>query len=159
MKNIYHFLLVSILLFSDVDAYGQSFSCTPEDVTFAGNTTSGLKIEKTTVNWKRIDYHVLDKKAVSMTYKDPKDAATKINPAQREELTVLESSSERVVMLGGQTTNPLALTVDVIFPLDGNGYSFYVSDYPKTHSPGKSELINLSKLYVLKCKDISKAVQ
>jgi hypothetical protein len=152
MKNAYCFLPVLFLLLSVHDSYGQSFSCTPEHVTFAGNTTSGPKIEKTTVNWKRIDYHIIDKKAVSMTYKNPNDPATKINPTQREELAVLENSPEKVVMLGGSMASPLTLTLDVIFPQDGNGYTFYVSDYPKML--GKSELTNVSKLYVLKCKEI-----
>ena len=152
MKTVYWFLPVLFLLLSVQHAYGQSFSCTPEYVTFAANTTSGPKIEKTTVNWKRIDYHIIDKKAVSMTYKNPNDPATKINPTQRDELTVLESSPEKVVMLGGSMASPLTLTLDVIFPQDGNGYTFYVSDYPKML--GKSELTNLSKLYVLKCKEI-----
>ena len=157
MKNTYCFLPVLFSLLSAHDAYGQSFSCTPEHVTQASNTTSGFNVEKTTVNWKRIDYHVIDNKAVSMTYKDPKDPATNINPTQRDELTVLESSPEKVIMLGGSMVNPLALTLDVIFPQDGNGYTFYVSDWPKML--GKSKPTNTSKLYVLKCEDISKAVR
>lgn len=152
MKNVYLFLPLLSLLFLFQEAYGQSYSCSPEHVTFAGNTTAGPKIEKTTVNWKRIDYHIVDKKAVSMTYKNPNDPSTKINPTQRDELAVLENSPEKVVLLGGTMASPLTLTVDVIFPQDGNGYTFYVSDYPKVL--GQSELMNVSKLYVLKCKKI-----
>jgi len=152
MKNVYFFLSVLSFLLLSHQAHGQSYSCSPEHVTFAGNTTSGPKIEKTNVNWKRIDYHIVDKKAVSMTYKDPNDPATKINPTQRDELTVLENSPTKIVMLGGTMANPLHLTLDVIFPQDGNGYTFYVSDYPKMLA--KSELSNVSKLYVLKCKEI-----
>ena len=62
-------------------------------------------------------------------------------------------------MMGGKMASPMWLTVDVIFPKDGNGYSFYVSDYPKTSMPGNSELVNLSKLYLLKCKDVSQATK
>lgn len=152
MKNAYFLLPVLSFLLLSHEAYGQSYSCSPEHVTFAGNTTSGPKVEKTNVNWKRIDYHIVDKKAVSMTYKNPNDPTTRINPIQRDESVVLENSPEKVVMLGGSMASPLNLTVDVIFPQDGNGYSFYVSDYPKMI--GKSELTNVSKLYVLKCKGI-----
>ena len=101
MKNAYFFLPVLSFLLLSHEAYAQSYSCSPEHVTFAGNTTSGPKIEKTNVNWKRIDYHIVDKKAVSMTYKNPNDPATKINPTQRDELVVLENSPGKVVMLGG----------------------------------------------------------
>jgi hypothetical protein len=152
MKNVHPFLPVLFFLLLPLKAHGQSYSCSPEHVTFAGNTTSGPKIERTSVNWKRIDYYIIDKKAVSMTYKNPNDPATKINPTQREELAVLENSPEKVVMLGGSMANPLTLTLDVIFPQEGNGYTFYVSDYPKMLP--KSELNNVSKLYVLKCKEI-----
>lgn len=152
MKNAYFLLPVLPFLLLSHEAYGQSYSCSPEHVTFAGNTTSGPKVEKTTVNWKRIDYHIIDKKAVSMTYKNPNDPTTRINPIQRDELAVFENSPEKVVMLGGSMASPLTLTVDVIFPQDGNGYSFYVSDYPKML--GNFELTNVSKLYVLKCKGI-----
>jgi hypothetical protein len=152
MKNVCPFLSALFFLLLSLKAYGQSYSCSPEHVTFAGSTTSGPKIEKTNVNWKRIDYHIIDKKAVSMTFKNPNDPETKINPFQRDELVVLKNSPEEVVMLGGSMTSPLTLTLDVIFPQDGNGYAFYVSDYSKTWSKGK--LKNLSKLYVLKCQEI-----
>ena len=153
MKNTLFFLLVLPFLPLPLNAYGQSYSCSPEHVTFAGNTMAGFKIEKTKVNWKRIDYHIVGEKAVTMTYKDPDDPATKINPTQREELAVLEHSPERIIMLGGSMTRrPLNLTLDVIFPQDESGYTFYVSDYPKMFP--KSELKNVSKLYVLKCKEI-----
>jgi hypothetical protein len=152
--------IYSMIIFAAVsahNAYGQSISCTPEHVTFASNGGSVFSVEKTTVNWKRIDYHIVDKKAVTMTYKDINNPATDINPLQREELSVLENTPDKIVMMSGLGKNPTAITVDVIFPQDGNGYSFYVSDYPKTGLSGKSELVNLSKLYMLKCKDISKA--
>ena len=153
------FFIIFIALLSAHSAYGQSFSCTPEHVTFASNGGSISTVEKTTVNWKRIDYHVVDKTAIAMTYKNIDDPLTNINPTQRDELSVLEASPDKVVMMGGKMANPMWLTVDVIFPKDGNGYSFYVSDYPKTSMPGNSELVNLSKLYLLKCKDISQATK
>jgi hypothetical protein len=128
-------------------------------VTFASNGGSIFSVEKTTVNWKRIDYNIVDQKAVVMTYKDINDPATNINPNQRDELSVLENSPDKIVMMGGLKKNPTEIMLDVIFPQDGNGYSFYVSDYPKTRLPGKSELVNLSNLYMLRCKDISKAAQ
>ena len=152
MKNAYFALPVLSFLLLSHEAYGQSYSCSPEHVTFAGNTASGPKVEKTNVNWKRIDYHIVDKKAILMTYKNPNDPATKINPIQRDEVVVLENSPEKIVMFGGSMASPLNLTVDIIFPQDGNGFSYYVSDYPRML--GKSELINVSKLYVLKCKGI-----
>lgn len=152
MKGADFTLLVLSFLILSHEAYGQSYSCSPEHVTLVRNTVSGPKVEKTEVNWKRIDYHIVDKKAVLMTYKNPNDPTTKINPIQRDEAVVFENSPEKVVMLSGSMGSPLNLTVDVIFPQDGNGYSYNVSDYPKML--GKSELINLSKLYVLKCKGI-----
>ena len=150
------YLIIIVAALSAHDVNGQSISCTPEHVTFASNGGSVLSVEKTTVNWKRIDYHIVDKKAVAMTYKDINDPATNINPVQKDELSVLENSPDKIVMIGGLMKNPTEITLDVIFPQDGNGYTFYVSDYPKTRLPGKSELVNLSKLYMLKCKDISK---
>ena len=136
--------IVFIALISAHNVYGQSFSCTPEHVTFASNGGSISTVEKTTVNWKRIDYHIVDKKAIAMTYKNIDDPLTNINPTQRDELSVLEASPDKVVMMGGKMANPMWLTVDVIFPKDGNGYSFYVSDYPKTSMSGNSELVNKS---------------
>ena len=65
-----------------------------------------------------------------------------------------EANREFREMLGGKFGNPMWLTTDVIFPKDGNGYSFYVSDYPKSRSVDGEGLINLSKLYMLKCKEI-----
>ena len=152
-------IFVCIALLSAHSAYGQSFSCTPEHVTFASNGGSISTVEKTTVKWKRIDYHVVDKTAIAMTYKNIDDPRTNINPTQRDELAVIEASPDKIFMMGGKMASPMWLTVDVIFPKDGNGYSFYVSDYPKTLMSDKSELINLSKLYMLKCKDISQATK
>ena len=151
--------IIFTAVLSAYNVYGQSFSCTPDHVTFASNGGSISTVEKTTVNWKRIDYHIVDKAAVAMTYKNINDPATNINPTQRDELAVIENLPDKVVMMGGKMATPMWLTVDVIFPKDGNGYSFYVSDYPKTRMPGKSELVNLSKLYMLKCKGISKATE
>jgi hypothetical protein len=155
--KIFSIFIVAVL--SAYNAYGQSFSCTPEHVTFASNGGSLSTVEKTTVNWKRIDYHIVDKSAVAITYKNLDDPATSINPTQRDELTVLENLPDKVVMMKKKIDDMMELTVDVIFPKDGNGYSFYVSDYPKKRMPGKSELVNLSKLYMLKCKDISNSAQ
>jgi hypothetical protein len=152
-------LIIIVAALSAYDIYGQTISCTPEYVTFASNGGSIFSVEKTTVNWKRIDYNIVDQKAVVMTYKDINDPATNINPNQRDELSVLENSPDKIVMMGGLKKNPTEIMLDVIFPQDGNGYSFYVSDYPKTRLPGKSELVNLSNLYMLRCKDISKAAQ
>ena len=90
-----------------------------------------------------------------MTYKNANDPAPNINPTQRDELKVIENLPDKIVLMGGKMDSPMWLTVDVIFPIDGNGYTFYVSDYPKTRMPGKSDLVNLSKLYMLKCKDIT----
>jgi hypothetical protein len=155
--KIYLIIIVSAL--SVYDVYGQTISCTPEYVTFASNGGSVLSVEKTTVSWKRIDYHIVDKKAVAITYKEINEPATSIDPLQRDELSVLENSPDKIVMMGGLMKNPTEITLDVIFPQDGNGYAFYVSDYPKTRLPGKSELVNLSTLYMLKCKDISEATR
>lgn len=152
-----YFLIIILVVLSAHDVYGQLISCSPEHVTFASNGGSVFSVEKTTVNWKRIDYHIVDKKAAAMAYKDINHPATNINPLQRDELSVLENTPDKIVMIGGLGKNPTAITLDVIFPQDGNGYTFYVSDYPKTGLPGKSELINLSKLYMLKCKNISTA--
>lgn len=152
MKPSYSLLPVLFSLLFPQAAYSQSYSCSPEHVTLAANTTSRPEVESTTVNWKRIDYHIIGKRAVAMTFKDPNDPANKINPTQRDELTVLERSREKVVMLGGSMASPLSLTLDVIFPQDRNGYSFYVSDYPKVL--GQTEWNNVSKLYVLKCNEI-----
>jgi len=157
MGKIFIFVCIALLLGHNV--YGQSFSCTPDHVTFASNGGSVNTVEKTTVNWKRIDYHIVDNAAVAMTYKDVNDPATGINPTQRDEMAVIINSPDKIVLMGGKMDSPMWLTVDVIFPQDGNGYSFYVSDYPKTMASGNSELLNLSKLYMLKCKDISKATE
>lgn len=159
MKANICFIIFLLAVLSAHNVYGQSFSCTPEHVTFASNGGSMSTVEKTTVNWKRIDYHIVNNIAVAITYKNLDDPATSINPTQRDELSVLENSSDKVVLMGSKFTSPMWLTVDVIFPKDGNGYSFYVSDYPKTRMPGKSELVNLSKLYMLKCKVISKTTK
>lgn len=137
------------------NVFGQTLSCTPEHVTFASNGGSINMVEKTSVNWKRIDYHIVDNTAIAMTYKNVNDPATNINPTQRDELKVIENLPDKIVLMGGKMDSPMWLTVDVIFPIDGNGYTFYVSDYPKTRMPGKSDLVNLSKLYMLKCKDIT----
>lgn len=147
-------LLSSWLLAVSLGANAQSFSCTPEHVTFAGRTKSGITVETTTVNWNRLDYHIVDKKVVLMTYKDTKNPTTTLNPLQREDGIVVENSPERIVMLTGLGSD---VTMDVIFPEDGAGYSFYASDYPKRMHAGKGELINISKLYVLRCKDVTKA--
>ena len=141
-----------LLLLISASAYGQSFSCSPEHVTLASHTSSGPYVEPTTTNWKRIDYHILGEKAVSMTYKHPDDPLTKINPLQREEHVVLEASPEKVILLAATAAAAFSFTVDVIFPKDGNGYTFNVSDYPK-FIPNHN-LNNLSKLYVLKCREL-----
>ena len=159
MKLKVNLVMVVFLLLTSRAFGGQSLSCFPEHVTFASNGGSVNTVEKTTVNWKRIDYHIVDNAAIAMTYKDVNDPATNINPIQRDELAVIEASSDKVVLMGGKMDSPMWLTVDVIFPKDGNGYSFYVSDYPKTLKPDKSDLVNLSKLYMLKCKDISQATK
>ncbi len=151
--------IIFIAVLSAHSAYGQSFSCTPEHVTFASNGGSISTVEKTNVNWKRIDYHIVDNTAVAITYKNIDDPATSINPTQRDEMSVLENLPDKIVLMKKKITDMMELTVDVIFPQDGNGYTFYVSDYPKTRMPGKSELVNLSKLYMLKCKNISTAIK
>lgn len=150
MKAKIYFIIFIIIILS-CNVYAQSFRCTPEHVTFASNGGSMSTVEKTTVNWKRIDYHIDGKTAVAVTYKNLDDPATKINPALADEMIVLENSPDRVILIQKKLTDMMELTVDVIFPKDGNGYTFFVSDYPKTRMPGKSELVNLSKLYMLKC--------
>ena len=145
--------MIFVVLFSSI-SFAQSFSCSPENVTFASNGGSINKVEKTTVNWETIVYHISGESAVAMTYKNKNDLATKINPTQTDELAVIQNSENQIVMLGGKFGNPMWLTTDVIFPKDGNGYSFYVSDYPKSRSVNGEGLINLSKLYMLKCKEI-----
>lgn len=149
-------VLVAVLLGGNVFA-GTSISCTPEHVTFASNGGSVNKVEKTSVSWKRIDYLIVNESAVAMTYKDVNDPATNINPIQRDEMAVINNSPDKIVLMGGKMDSPMWLSVDVIFPKEGNGYSFYVSDYPKSLTPDKSELVNLSKLYMLKCKDMAVA--
>jgi hypothetical protein len=143
------FIILAITISST--SFAQSFSCTPERVTFASNGGSVSTVEETKVNWSNIVYHISGETAVAMTYKNPNDISAKINPKQTDELTVIQNSENQIVMLGGKFGNPMWMTTDVIFPKDGNGYSFYVSDYPKSRG---GELINLSKLYMLKCKEI-----
>ena len=138
--------IIFIIVLTAYNVYGQSFSCTPESIILASNDGSNSTVEKTTVNWKRIDYHILDNTAIATTYKDINDPATGVNPTQRDELAIIEISPDKIVMMGGKMASPMWLTVDVIFPKDDNGYSFYVSDYPKTVMPGNPELVNLSKL-------------
>ena len=145
--------IMFVILFSSI-SFAQSFSCSPEHVTFASNGGSINTVEKTNVNWETIVYHISGQSAVAMTYKNKNDLGAKINPTQTDELTVIHNSKDQIVMLGGKFGNPMWLTTDVIFPKDGNGYSFYVSDYPKTRSVNGKGLINLSKLYMLKCKEI-----
>lgn len=152
-KSILYFLTFIAVFYSRVSA--QDFMCFPEYVTFASNGGSVLTVEKTTVNWDRIDYHINGNTAMATTYKESEHAATKLNPSNTDEMTVLENTSDRIVLIRKKVTDILSLTVDVLFPKDGNGYSFYVSDYPKIKMGGKSDLINLSKLYMLKCQPIS----
>lgn len=151
--KIFSFLII-LALFESI-SFAQSFICTPEHVTFASNGGSINTVEETKVNWSNIVYHVSGETAVAMTYKNQNDISAKINPIQTDELTVIQNSQDKIVLLGGNFGSPMWLTTDVIFPKDGNGYSFYVSDYPKTRMPKGSGLVNLSKLYMLKCKEIT----
>ena len=151
MKGKIYFITFIILLLS-CNVYAESIECTPEHVTFASNGGSVFTVEKTTVNWDRIVYQINDDNtATASTFKNPNHATTKINPSQTDEMIVLENSPDRIVLMQKKVSDMMHLTVDVLFPKDGNGYSFYVSDYPKTRMPGKSELVNLSKLYMLNC--------
>ena len=154
MKGVM-FVLFGLLLPS-ASSYGQSYSFSPENVTFAGNYAGNKSrpyVETTTVNWKEVEFRISGEKAVSITYKDPDAPETEINPSEKQEHMVLENSPHRVVMITMKSLGyPPAfhLTVDVIFPEDGNGFAFYVSDYPKWVSGHK--LNGVSKLYVYKCK-------
>ena len=148
MKIIISTLLITLI---GSHSFAQSFNCKPQRVTFASNGGSMNTVEETSVNWSNIIYHITGETAVAMTFKDPDALATKANPTQVDQLAVIKKSEDQIVMLGGNFEDTMWLTTDVIFPKDGNGYSFYVSDYPKSIG---GDLINLSKLYMLKCKEI-----
>lgn len=135
-------------------ANAQSYRCAPEHVTFAGHKRDGVSVEKTTVNWKTIEYHISGKSAVLVFHKDSDKPETTLNPQTHEEALVLENTPEKIVMLSNKASE---LTLDVIYPQDGNGYSVYVSDYPKRMFGGNAEIVSLSKLYLLKCEDTFRA--
>ena len=147
--KIFCITFIILALYSSV--FAQSFKCTPEHVVFASNGGSIFTVEKTTVSWKRIDYHINGDTAFAITYENLDDPATDVNSSFKDEMIVLENSPDRIILMKKKVTDMMELTVDVIFPKDGNGYTFYVSDYPKTRMLGKSDLKNLSKLYMLKC--------
>jgi hypothetical protein len=144
-------LLVSL---SVLAAYGQSLSCRLEDATIASNEGGRLAIERTGVNWKRIEYHIVGKKAVALVYKDAENVGTKVNPQQRDELLVAENTPTRVVLMSQASGNAaLNLIVDVIFPKAGNGFGYFVSDYG-----GGLGSFNAAKLYLLRCRNSSTTI-
>ena len=121
--------------------------CAPVDVTMASSSPSGHSVAKTSVNWNRIEYRVEGDTATLSTFKDSASRPA-ADPIQRDQAVVLQNSKDKIVLI---SKSGVDLTVDVIFPQDGNAYSFYASDYPKRLAPGNAKLTNLAKLYVLKC--------
>lgn len=149
------YLITIVIMLSASNIYGgTSISCTPQHITIASNVSEA---EETTINWKRIDYHIVGDTAVVMIYKNVNDPRTKINPIQRDELVVIHNDSDKIVLMSAPDDDIMNVMTDVIFPKEGNGYSFYASNYPKSLYGDKSELKNVAKLYMLKCKDLKYA--
>ena len=69
------------------------------------------------------------------TYKNIDDPPTNKVTEGQDDLVVINNSLDKVVLMGGKLGFPMWVTMDVIFPKEGNGYSFYASDHPKTINP------------------------